>query len=260
MRSKLDRKEDLEILDWLTPIDYAPQQHDFISRRQKGTGQWLLDSTEFQRWLETNKQTLFCPGIPGAGKTILTAATINDLTTRFHGNPDIGIAYIYCNFRQKDKQKAQDLLASLLKQLSHRSSLPDSVKSLYDKHRDKRTRPSIDEVSRALQSVAAIYSRVFIIVDALDECQASDGCRARFLTEIFSLQTKTGANLFTTSRSIPEITEMFKRSMSLEIRASEEDVRRYLEGHMSKLPGFVGRSSDLQEEIKTGVIKAVDGM
>jgi hypothetical protein len=202
MRSKLDRKEDLEILDWLTPIDYAPQQHDFISRRQKGTGQWLLDSTEFQRWLETNKQTLFCPGIPGAGKTILTAATINDLTTRFHGNPDIGIAYIYCNFRQKDKQKAQDLLASLLKQLSHRSSLPDSVKSLYDKHRDKRTRPSIDEVSRALQSVAAIYSRVFIIVDALDECQASDGCRARFLTEIFSLQTKTGANLFTTSRCL----------------------------------------------------------
>jgi hypothetical protein len=32
------------ILDWLTPMDYAAQQQDFISRRQAGTGQWLLDS------------------------------------------------------------------------------------------------------------------------------------------------------------------------------------------------------------------------
>ena len=53
---------------------------------------------------------------------------------------------------------------------------------------------------------------------------------------------------------------MFKRSMSPEIRACEEDVQRYLEGHMSKLPTFVGRSPSLQGEIKTGVIKPVDGM
>ncbi|PMD29296.1 hypothetical protein L207DRAFT_642458 [Hyaloscypha variabilis F] len=43
------------ILDWLTPIDYAPQQSDFIGRRQAGTGQWLLDSTEYQSWLETDE-------------------------------------------------------------------------------------------------------------------------------------------------------------------------------------------------------------
>jgi hypothetical protein len=29
------------VLDWLTPIDYAAQQSDLISRRQAGTGQWL---------------------------------------------------------------------------------------------------------------------------------------------------------------------------------------------------------------------------
>jgi hypothetical protein len=27
------------IINWLTPIDYALQQSDFISRRQEGTGQ-----------------------------------------------------------------------------------------------------------------------------------------------------------------------------------------------------------------------------
>ncbi len=63
-----------------------------------------------------------------------------------------------------------------------------------------------------------------------------------------------------TSRFIPEIVKNFEGSISLEIRASDEDVRRYLEGHMSRLPSFVLRGLDLQEEIKTEIIKAVDGM
>ncbi|OBT86225.1 hypothetical protein VE02_05891 [Pseudogymnoascus sp. 03VT05] len=51
--NQIRKHQEQAILDWLTPIDYAPQQSDFISRRQTGTGQWLLNSTEFQSWLTT---------------------------------------------------------------------------------------------------------------------------------------------------------------------------------------------------------------
>jgi hypothetical protein len=108
--------------------------------------------------------------------------------------------------------------------------------------------------------VAGAYSRVFIIIDALDECQISDGCRQRFLSGLVSLQGKCGANLFATSRPISSIEKEFKGNPVLEIRASEDDVRRYLNGHMFRLPGFVVRSPELQEEIKTDIVKAVDGM
>jgi hypothetical protein len=122
------------------------------------------------------------------GKTILTSIVVDDLYNRFHNDATVGIAYVYCNFRQQDKQKVDHLLASLLKQLAEsQPSLPASVRDLYDRHKAKRTQPSLDEISRVLQSVAAIYSRVFLIIDALDECQASDGCRTKFLTEIFNL-------------------------------------------------------------------------
>jgi hypothetical protein len=119
--------------------------------------------------------------------------------------------YLYCNFRRRDEQKIDDLLASLLKQLAEcKPSLPGSVKDLYDRHKTKRTRLSLDEISRSLQSVLTTYSRVFIIVDALDECQVSDGCRSRFISNIFQLQAKYGTNLFETSRPIPEISETLK--------------------------------------------------
>ncbi|KAH6706258.1 hypothetical protein BKA61DRAFT_558724, partial [Leptodontidium sp. MPI-SDFR-AT-0119] len=254
-----DDQQRQTILGWLTSIDYGAQQRDFIDRRQQGTGQWLLNSDEFQTWLNAEKQTLFCPGIPGAGKTILTAVAIKDLITRFQNNPGVGIAYLYCNFRRKDEQKEHDLLASLLKQLSSgRSSLPDSVNLLYDKHKEKRTRPSLDEISGTLQSVAGSYSRVIIIVDALDECQVTDGCRETFLSEIFSLQTKTKANLFATSRFIPDIIEKFQGSTTFEIRAHDEDVRQYLDGRIAKSGQKLLETH--RQEIKTAITKAVDGM
>jgi hypothetical protein len=38
-----------------------------------------------------------------------------------------------------------------------------------------------------LYSAAALFPRVFIVVDILDKCQVTDGCRSKFLPEIFSL-------------------------------------------------------------------------
>ncbi|OBT63922.1 hypothetical protein VE03_05994 [Pseudogymnoascus sp. 23342-1-I1] len=249
------------VLNWFTPIDFATQQSDFISRREAGTGQWLLESAEFQAWVKIDQQVLFCPGIPGAGKTILTSIVVDYLHANFQKDTNIGIAYLYCNFRRQDEQNAEGLLASLLKQLAQGlSPLPEIIKSLYDSHKKNQTRPTFNELSSALQSVASLYSRCFIVIDALDECQASDGCRTKLLTEIFALEAKSRASIFSTSRFIPEIQEHFKNSMQLEIRASDQDVQRYIDGHMSQLPRCVLRSSDMQGEVKAAIVQAVNGM
>ncbi|KAI0430525.1 hypothetical protein F5Y09DRAFT_307452 [Xylaria sp. FL1042] len=259
----VDKKRE-KILNWITSSSYADQQNYYFRQRQAGTGQWFLDSPEFKTWVETRMRTLFCPGIPGAGKTILTSVVINELTTRFRNDESCGIAYVYCDLRQKDGQEPNWPLSSLLKQLAQRQrSLPNSVKSLYDKHEEPQTRPSIDEISETLQSVTAMYSKVFIIIDALDEYQRSrPDCAqslSEFLSELFRLQTKCGSNIFATSRSDSEI-DKFSGSISLEIQAHKDDVKRYLEGRMGKLPSFVQEDQQLQEEIKTGISEAVDGV
>lgn len=256
-----DEKEYETIMNWLTEVSYASEQEAFFSQRQQGTGHWLVDSTEFQTWVRRGNQTLFCPGIPGAGKTILTSIVVNRLHSQFENDSSIGIAYVYYSFRRKAEQRAEDMLASLLKQLAHRrASMPDSVKSLHQAHKSNSTRPLFDEISTTLHSVAALYSRVFIIVDALDECQTGSGCLAKFVREIFSLQGRCGANIFATSRPIPDVMDKFKGFISLEIRARNQDVRRYLDDQMSKLPRFVRNNEDLQDEIKAKIVETIDGM
>ncbi|KAJ5426390.1 hypothetical protein N7465_001460 [Penicillium sp. CMV-2018d] len=256
-----ERQESSEqscILDWLSAVDYTLQQSDLLARRQEGTGQWLLASEQYNQWLHTPRATLFCPGIPGSGKTICSAILVDDLTTRFEDNPDVGIAYIYCNFNRQDEQKAQELLSSLLKQLSQkRISVPDAVNGLYKRYKTASTRPRFDEISKALQSVISMYSNVFIIIDALDECETT--CRTRVLDELIKIRAGPGANVFATSRPT-EMNDLFAGGSFLEIQAHEEDVRRYLEGNMFRLPGFVSRNTTLQEEIITVISHHVQGM
>ncbi|KPM36223.1 hypothetical protein AK830_g10354 [Neonectria ditissima] len=252
---KATQKRD-KILKWLSRIDYTSQQSDYIARRQAGTGQWFLSSVEFTTWVKSPKQTLFCPGIPGAGKTIITSIVIDKLTTLFEGCESVGIAYVYCDFKRHSDQTAEFLLRGLLQQLSQRQrSLPDCVEALYSKGT-----PSFHDISRALQSVCRLYAKVFVVVDAIDECQVSNGHRSTLLKEIFALQAQYKVNIFATSRFIPEITQIFINSQSLEIRARLEDVQKYLDGHILQLPSFVQQRPELQAEIKSGIAKAVDGM
>ncbi|OBT72674.1 hypothetical protein VF21_08561 [Pseudogymnoascus sp. 05NY08] len=257
-----EQKEERQtIIDWLSPINFASQQSDFIARREVGTGQWLLNSNEFKQWLNQSNQILFCPGMPGAGKTMIASIVIDHLYAKYQTDSSVGIAYLYCNFRRHDEQKPVSLLASLLKSLIQgRPTLPSSMKDLYERHKSKRTQPSFEEISKELQSIIASFPTTFIVIDGLDECQVSDGGQTKFLSEILYLKANTRANLFVTSRFIPHIIKEFQGGASLEIRASDGDVRRYLNGQLPRLPSFVRRNLNVQEEIMTEITKAVDGM
>lgn len=172
-----------------------------------------------------------------------------------------GIAFLYCSYSRHEKQKVINLLSALLNQLvQQQSSIPEPVKTLYGNHIKCRARPSLSELSDALLSVVKSYSRVFIIIDALDECRDNDGTSINLLSEIRSLQTHSDTKLMATSRFIATIMQEFKEDISLEIRASSSDVGQYLEGQMSRLPKIILRSPSLPQLIKAAVTEAADGM
>ncbi|EKV18835.1 hypothetical protein PDIG_07080 [Penicillium digitatum PHI26] len=137
--------------------------------------------------------------MPGAGKTICSAILVDDLMTHFEEKPDVGIGYLYCNFNRQGEQRAQDLLSSLVMHLcKKRTSVPVAVKDLYKRYKTAPMRPRFGDVSKALTFVIALYSKVLIVIDALDECETT--CRTRFLGEIGKIHAGPGANVFATSR------------------------------------------------------------
>lgn len=270
MKESVDRlvhvyhdQRNIAILDWLTPITYTTQQSDYLRRRQQGTGEWLLNSDQFQTWVKNENQMLFCPGMPGAGKTVLTSVVVDHLHSRFKDDSNTGITYFFFNYKRQEEQTTDALLASVLRQLiASQSSLPDVVHKLYKQHNTpaRQTRPSTEELIRVLKSLTVIYSRTFIVIDALDECKVSNDTRLRVLSCIFQLRSDTGANFFITSRFNTEISSAFSNITTLEIRANDEDVRRYLSGNIVYLPRFVRNDPSLQENIIDSILQAVQGM
>jgi hypothetical protein len=194
------------------------------------------------------------------GKTIITSIVVDYLSTNFSKDSNIGVAYLYCNFRQQHQQTLEHFLASLLKQfIREQSSIPNSIKGLYNHHKDKRTRPSYNELSAALQSVTASHTRAFIIIDALDECSATGGCQKTLLSEIFNLQAKFEINIFATSRMSDYITKFFDGASSLKIHATDGDVKTYLNSQMLLQNPDIFDDS-VRDMAITGIVEAAEGM
>ncbi|KAH9229045.1 hypothetical protein K456DRAFT_1774516 [Colletotrichum gloeosporioides 23] len=242
-------------LDRITSIDFSKQLADNLERRQDGTGLWLLESPEFQTWVQGDRQTLFCPGMPGAGKTMLSSIVIEYLQRRFIGNSSVGVGFVFCNFRRHDEQTPRSLLSSVLKQLYW--AMPSGCSDVEKIYNNGSSSPSRREIEECLQSVTSQFTRVYILVDALDEFGEDRGI---LLKSILSVQETENVNIFTTSRHIPEIEIYFNEATSIEIRATDEDVMRFLDGRMSRLPSAARKSRELQGEIKHSIVEAVQGI
>ncbi|KAH7131090.1 hypothetical protein EDB81DRAFT_130708 [Dactylonectria macrodidyma] len=256
------------ILDWLSPNDYASEHVDVVNRTHRDTARNIMISEKFTTWMTEEGRTIFCPGVSGAGKTIAAASVIEELKRRHQDNATVAVTYIYCNYHREESQTVQGLFESLLRQLVNGlPTLPSSVHSLYERYHQGQFRPRLDEVIHCVHEVATMYSRVFVVVDALDECSDNSGneCKrhsgdqTRLLSEMFQLQAQCLVNFFATSRPMANTLETFRQYPSLEIRAGEQDVRKYLDAHMSKLPPFVIQSPELQDQIKDRILQAMDG-
>ena len=66
-----------EVLAWLSPLEPQIRHQDIQTRRVDGVGDWLLQTEEYQSWVdgirgdESDGSALFCYGDPGVGKTFI---------------------------------------------------------------------------------------------------------------------------------------------------------------------------------------------
>ena len=264
-KSSLEKIQDCRIIaDWISASNYALEQANIIRKWQKGTGLWFFNLTEFEDFCNTPSSTLLCTGIPGAGKSMIAALTVQYFWQRFQDNsttPSISpVATIFCSYGKRTEQTVHHMLAAILKQVVQGMSLPpEIIRQLYDLHSTRGSRPSKDELVTTLRSILRGTPPTFIVVDALDECNATD---RRELAEIlFDLQNDCDIRILSTSRDVVEVTELFPAGvLKSTIRATTADIRVYLEPRLSSLGRFIKRDTALQHLIIDKVTTAADGM
>ncbi|KAI0883222.1 uncharacterized protein GGS22DRAFT_37572 [Annulohypoxylon maeteangense] len=94
--------------------------------------------------MDNTNQTLFCPGIPGAGKTVIVSMIVDSLLSKA-SQPQAGIAFFYFDTYIFHKQPIDTLLMFTLKQLTKGFSvIPNDVEYLYHENRAKGTLATIE--------------------------------------------------------------------------------------------------------------------
>jgi hypothetical protein len=155
-----------------------------------------------------------------------------------------------------------DLLGSLLADVARRAwnTVSPKLIELYKKHRGENSRPSLDDISQLLLSESSHFSKLFIVIDAIDECSDT-----KILVKLFKELAKLRPilRLLVTGRpNIRTVEAIYPDCTLLRIKANEEDVRTYLESRINEaeiLKSYF--DEDLNETVvEDRIIEKADGM
>ena len=271
------------LLRWLSPPD--PSINHNVARKvhHDGTSQWFFQGSIFKEWKFAGsflwihgKRAFLLPftiqqfltslnTVAGSGKSILrfvgpgpsftrsskrsrlissSSSIIQDILA-LHDPGMVSIAYFYFDFRDVDKQKLQNLLSSLLIQLSARSDpCCDRLYQLYSAHDRGVRKPSDRAMVECLKEMLTVetHGHTYVIIDALDECPITSSIPSpreevlEFLNELVDLHLH---NLHICATSRPE----------LDIRAILEPLTL----HPVSLHDEIGQKQDIADYISSFV-------
>ncbi|KAL2044644.1 hypothetical protein ABVK25_012278 [Lepraria finkii] len=169
VKNAVSNVEEKALLEWLSTLNFLKQQNDFIRQVRQGTGEWFLDKTAFKEWASSPKGILWCPGIPGAGKTFLLPLSLSISKNPMTGQ-NVAVLIAYCGYNEARSQSIDNLVTALIRQVVQlQPAIGKEVHQMYKTHGKSDTFPSLPELSKLLREEIAKFDRCYIVVDALDE-------------------------------------------------------------------------------------------
>ncbi|OJJ30091.1 hypothetical protein ASPWEDRAFT_120837 [Aspergillus wentii DTO 134E9] len=184
---RLEINKQSALLQWLSSVPFIQHHKDHIRKNIPGCGHWFLNHPEYQNWKSSSSSSiLLLHGIPGSGKTSITANVIDSfLQNRSGPNGSVAapVAYFYCTRNSFEPQRSdpEDIMQSLLRQLAfsqnNQRDIHEAVLNDYQRREDEAKlngwdipKLCISECVRLILDITLSYP-VTIIIDAMDEVQ-----------------------------------------------------------------------------------------
>ncbi|KAJ8108074.1 hypothetical protein ONZ43_g6538 [Nemania bipapillata] len=262
-----------KIHQWLAAPDPSSNHVDALGKRRATTGSWFVGSSKFDDWKTSPNSFLWLSGIPGCGKTVLTSVTIEAVLEHCHLSvgmmpnppPICAVVFFYFDFSQGQKRNHENMIRSLIKQLSQQLQYTsESLESLFSTCTNGNRQPTTEALQNCLKQMIEEFDQVFIILDALDECEDREDL-IDSINEIigWSLQT---LHFLATSRMEGEIADGLnvteEQKLHIQSDLIEEDIRAYIHARLQmdkKLRRWQKDKKD-QEIIVGTLMEKSDGM
>lgn len=224
------------IASWLSAADHLTNHESARQRHENSTGDWLLQSGQYQKWKLGKGSHVWMSGKAGCGKTVLCSTAIEDIRDHCQQSADTACAFFYFSFSDEHKQSDRDLLRSLVAQLGWREPGLTMLRQAYE--RRDRSIPAPDELENILTASIGSWKLVVLFLDALDECPEEHDVRKDVLERIEMLTSHTpNLNIFATSRELPQIRESMDvlgfESLRVATSAVDVDIRVYVARQLS---------------------------
>lgn len=260
LRIALDQDRRLqEILDWFSKDDHSSTHTDISRRRLEGSASWFLELPAYEAWRDSDEvTTLWCPGLPGAGKTFTASAIIDDRVV--NSDPSL-VTCLYCHFEQRKEQNVEAFLSSIARQLVSQNRVLQKAASEF---KNNHSRKSEKDLLQFLKDAIGKLGRTFVVIDALDEFSDDHDDRLMLIDALLELRAADkGFHVCITSREAPDIADHMEPLQQIKLRASEADIRDFVRDRISPIRRFqrwTSRDDGLLVRIQDAVLQKSDRM
>lgn len=151
----------------------------------------------------------------------------------------VGFAYLYCSYNDQKSQTLDALLRSVIRQLISSfpasSQMSDSLLQLAVLFHQKfaERSPEVRDYTDLLEDVVSKFDRVFVMIDALDECAEVDHTGSNNRAELISVLSGLSIHLLVTSRQLGNIRDLMSASLEIPIRPDQQDIQSYIKWRIS---------------------------
>ncbi|GKZ33027.1 hypothetical protein AbraIFM66950_002744 [Aspergillus brasiliensis] len=267
---KLEWREALEILDWISPVKYGSHHNNVRGNRTPDTGDWLLQKGAFRDWEESSfSAVLWLRGSPGVGKTFLTSRVIDHVQDTLARTPnDEGFAYFYCNRTEDIRTRPLAVAQSYVRQLSSSASkssllyIQSRLRASYQEMRMRGADLDFERCKGLLLESLNLYPRTTLVLDAFDECDpASRGNLIRLFEDLLSSSTRP-VKVFIASRPDKDVQQQVRSHPNIEVQATDnhQDIQAYISQEMLRLIEKNGAFRELQATIESTLLEKCQGM
>jgi hypothetical protein len=224
---------------------------------------WILNDQAFLSWRDCREtQLLWIKGDPGKGKTMMMIALVDELSSWLNASPGSGtLSYFFCQSTDTRLSSAVSVLRGLTYLLAdQQKDLIQHIRKRYDRSgsslfEDHNALEALWDILRNMSSDPSL-ARVYLLVDALDECD--DNLR-ELLDLITSNDCKSISKLkwLVASRNKPMIEERLRPDalrlkISLELNSIHisHTVNAFIDFKVQQLAERKRYNTTLQQEVE----------